>query len=371
MSGSEREDQPMSDVPAQGWPVAWQCIDERHEFRYIKGIVTVNKETVEAWKDGGIAFVGLGRIVAPAEQPPVREEACGSEGCDFFDMLWAWFADEGRAGRAEMRQRARDGLSADDFKEMLDEHEGELLGSRSPAGVPTSALAPLILEYARDLRRNSSGGDFSAQELETMKSVSEYLETLVIKAAGSRSPAANDTLRSLIGRLSDYFRVNAKRTDSLAQGYIRELDALIATWPSQPVNAAPSEFDLAVMKERDELRGQVEKMDVDLAFCREAMRHSDIDLSMMISEIANRDMQKSIRKTLDRIDEARRRCLSLPSTNRDEGLPTHEEVRGILKPTSTNCQHDWKIWPETDGQEQRCMKCGEYRRTPTTENNRG
>jgi hypothetical protein len=48
------------------------------------------------------------------------------------------------------------------------------------------------------------------------------------------SPAANDTLRSLIGRLSDYFRVNAKRTDSLAQGYIRELDALIATWPSQP-----------------------------------------------------------------------------------------------------------------------------------------
>jgi len=28
------------------------------------------------------------------------------------------------------------------------------------------------------------------------------------------------------------------------------------------------------------------------------------------------------------------------------------------------CDHDWKIWPETDGKEQRCMKCGAYRATP-------
>jgi hypothetical protein len=28
------------------------------------------------------------------------------------------------------------------------------------------------------------------------------------------------------------------------------------------------------------------------------------------------------------------------------------------------CEHDWKIWPETDGQNQRCMKCGQYRDTP-------
>lgn len=28
------------------------------------------------------------------------------------------------------------------------------------------------------------------------------------------------------------------------------------------------------------------------------------------------------------------------------------------------CKHDWHIWPETDGLEQRCSKCGEYRRTP-------
>jgi hypothetical protein len=28
------------------------------------------------------------------------------------------------------------------------------------------------------------------------------------------------------------------------------------------------------------------------------------------------------------------------------------------------CEHEWRIWPETDGQEQRCVKCGIYRRTP-------
>lgn len=28
------------------------------------------------------------------------------------------------------------------------------------------------------------------------------------------------------------------------------------------------------------------------------------------------------------------------------------------------CIHDWHIWPETDGQEQRCAKCGAYRQTP-------
>jgi hypothetical protein len=27
------------------------------------------------------------------------------------------------------------------------------------------------------------------------------------------------------------------------------------------------------------------------------------------------------------------------------------------------CNHHWQIWPETDGQEQRCMKCGQYRKT--------
>lgn len=29
------------------------------------------------------------------------------------------------------------------------------------------------------------------------------------------------------------------------------------------------------------------------------------------------------------------------------------------------CDHDWMVWPETDGQSQRCMKCGAYRNTPS------
>lgn len=56
-------------------PVAWQCIDERHEFRYVRGMVTGGIETRDAWAEGGIAFVGLGPITvansAPAES--VRE----------------------------------------------------------------------------------------------------------------------------------------------------------------------------------------------------------------------------------------------------------------------------------------------------------
>jgi len=36
----------------------------------------------------------------------------------------------------------------------------------------------------------------------------------------------------------------------------------------------------------------------------------------------------------------------------------------VLKGLS--CPHDWKIWPETDGQNQRCMMCGIYRETPSS-----
>lgn len=30
----------------------------------------------------------------------------------------------------------------------------------------------------------------------------------------------------------------------------------------------------------------------------------------------------------------------------------------------SECCHDWRIWPETDGYEQRCSKCNAYRNTP-------
>lgn len=62
--------------------------------------------------------------------------------------------------------------------------------------------------------------------------------------------------------------------------------------------------DTRVMKEAAD---EIERLRLDIVFCREAMRHADIDLSMILPEVANTDMQKGIRKTLDRIEEARNR----------------------------------------------------------------
>jgi len=52
---------------------------------------------------------------------------------------------------------------------------------------------------------------------------------------------------------------------------------------------------------------------------REALHHADVDLSMLLPEIANRDMQKSVRQTLALIDKARATLGSVPSTNNTSG----------------------------------------------------
>lgn len=52
--------------------------------------------------------------------------------------------------------------------------------------------------------------------------------------------------------------------------------------------------------------------------------------------------------------------LNAPSiANLEEALPVRTPLHA-----NAPCKHNWQIWPETDGQEQRCMKCGEYRKTP-------
>lgn len=56
------------------------------------------------------------------------QEACT---CGCSEMLWKWFEDESRIGADGMRPERLDGLSADDFKTMLDEHEAALMGDRS------------------------------------------------------------------------------------------------------------------------------------------------------------------------------------------------------------------------------------------------
>ena len=45
--------------------------------------------------------------------------------------------------------------------------------------------------------------------------------------AGLRGRGFEIVSRDLIGRISDYFHVNAKPTDDLAQGYMKALDAII------------------------------------------------------------------------------------------------------------------------------------------------
>jgi len=60
---------------------------------------------------------------------PQSSKQCGDD-CTFFDMLWKWFEDERRIGAEGMRPERHEGLSAGDFKTMLDEHEAALLDSR-------------------------------------------------------------------------------------------------------------------------------------------------------------------------------------------------------------------------------------------------
>lgn len=56
------------------------------------------------------------------------EKQRSAEYYDYFEMLWNWFADESRRGAEDMRANAANGgLSADDFKGMLDEHESALV----------------------------------------------------------------------------------------------------------------------------------------------------------------------------------------------------------------------------------------------------
>jgi len=76
---------------------------------------------------------------------------------------------------------------------------------------------------------------------------------------------------------------------------------------------ADSELDASIINELkkriEALEAALRERDVDIAFCREAMRHADIDLTMALPMLTT-EMQRAARKTLDRIDEARLRSLA-------------------------------------------------------------
>lgn len=53
------------------------------------------------------------------------------------------------------------------------------------------------------------------------------LRIVQVVIAGLREQGYEIVSRDLIGRISDYFHVNAKPTDDLATGYMHALDAII------------------------------------------------------------------------------------------------------------------------------------------------
>jgi len=80
-------------------------------------------------------------LAAPLETAKHSPDKCGRD-CqyyDYFEMLRNWFADEIRRGAEDMRANAANGgLSADDFKQMLDDHETNLI-QVPPQDAPGSA----------------------------------------------------------------------------------------------------------------------------------------------------------------------------------------------------------------------------------------
>lgn len=81
-------------------------------------------------------------------------DAGSADGC--FDMLWQWFTE--RRGADDMRANAADGgLSADDFKQMLDEHELNIMppqpGDPAQAGKVTPGAIERMVTDAMDTAR--------------------------------------------------------------------------------------------------------------------------------------------------------------------------------------------------------------------------
>ncbi|MBR1032729.1 hypothetical protein [Bradyrhizobium liaoningense] len=141
-------------APAQR-PVEWR--EAAAEIIYDRMRMACKGET-PAWVPQGNAIfqdaarVAADKIAALAAQPPAAPvetkhspDECGRE-CqyyDYFEMLWRWFADESRNGAEDMRaNRANGGLSADDFKQMLDDHEANL--------IPTEPQESPVSEFERD-----------------------------------------------------------------------------------------------------------------------------------------------------------------------------------------------------------------------------
>jgi hypothetical protein len=121
-------------------------------------------------------------------------------------------------------------------------------------------------------------------------------------------------LRSALENIADWRNVNISgEYEHGLRDIIRSIiDSAVAALDSPTQRPAPQAAPVRKWPVPQEASDSdyIEKLKTDVAFCREAMRHADIDLSMVLP-LVNADMQKEIRKTLARIDEAKIRSLSL------------------------------------------------------------
>jgi hypothetical protein len=82
------------------------------------------------------AEVELAKI-QPATPSHIAQPSEGEKDQSFVDMLWKWFEDRG----CDLRAERREGLTADDFRIMLDEHEAALSPS-SAVGIKSGQPCP-------------------------------------------------------------------------------------------------------------------------------------------------------------------------------------------------------------------------------------
>lgn len=90
-------------------------------------------------------------------------------------MLWKWFEDESRIGSEGMRPEQSTGLTAYDFKQMLDEHEASLLADialkqPSPPAQPSWQSAVNFCQWLKGYFSTFTGRDeLTAFEANTIR----------------------------------------------------------------------------------------------------------------------------------------------------------------------------------------------------------
>jgi hypothetical protein len=133
---------------------------------------------------------------------------------DFVDMLWKWFEDRG----CDLRPERRHGLTADDFRVMLDEHEAALTDTASTAQTPD-----LEATVSRIMRiRNGMILDGDAEAL-----IRKEIGALM--GGRAQTPASEPVdKKALLDIMNGYLVVHARRDDTFEiRGAERAAEAIL------------------------------------------------------------------------------------------------------------------------------------------------